>query len=289
MVHLERLLVSPIAALDPVSVSSAELVDGGIAWDHRYTITKRTAAVGSTTEATGDQYVETTSEPRLHELETTYDLERATVTVRKPSNDDTQTFHLELDQDCVASWLSEFLNYPVEIVCNQVGDGSNDGGRFESLTDGAATGPTVVSTGTLEAVASWYEGIDPAEMCRRLRPNLVVDAAPFWEDRLYGAPGSIVPIDIGPATLQGVRPRQHDAVATRDPETGETTPGFRETFLERRKASLPEWANEAQFDYYFRITAETRVPERSRGQRLSVGETVSVGRTVTDSTPASGL
>lgn len=277
MVHLERIRVHPIKSFDAVSVTAGEIVDnGGLARDRRYAIVEQPSETNATGESVG-QYVNGKREPRVHDLEATYDLERETVTVSERGCDETNTFHLELDRDCFASWLSDYFGYPVEVV-------RDDEGGFPDDTD--ASGPTVISTGTLEAVASWYDGIDADEMRRRLRPNLVLDAPAFWEDRLYDAPGQVVPFDIGSVALRGVNPCQRCVVPTRDPDTGEKTEGFRETFVERREATLPEWAGEAWFDHYFRLMINTRVPDSSWGETLSVDDPVSVGEAAVDPSPA---
>lgn len=273
MVHLERIRIRPIASLDAVSVPERTLADGGLAWDRRYTIVERTAGFDAETAP-----VTAEREPRLRTLETSYDLERETVTVGERGGDETATFHLELDRDCFASWLSEYVGYPVDIVRTDESDGPD-------AAD--ASGPTVVSAGTLEEVASWYDGIDADELRRRFRPTLVVGGAPpFWEDRLYGRPDRVVPVDFGSTTLYGVAPSRPSGVSTRDPDTGARTEGFRETFVERRRATLPDWATAERFDHYYRLLVDTRAPQASVGATLSVGEPVTVGTAVPPPTPA---
>ncbi|WP_137290052.1 MOSC domain-containing protein [Natronorubrum halophilum] len=278
MPHLQRIRVHPIKSLDAVSVPEAEIVEnGGLTWDRRYAIVERSSGESAAVESE-TRYVNGKRERRIHGLEAAYDLERETVTVSEADSDETNTFHLELDRDCFAMWLSEYFGYGVAVV-------RDDEGGFPDDTD--ASGPTVISTGTLEAVASWYDDIDAAELCRRLRPNLVVDDAPaFWEDRLYDAPGRVVPFEIGSVALRGVNPCQRCVVPTRDPDTGEETEGFRETFVERRQATLPEWAGEAWFDHYFRLMVNTHVPESSWNETLSVDDPVAVGETLADPNPA---
>lgn len=277
MVHLESIRVHPIKSLDSVAVDEATIVDGGgLELDRQYAIVERPPASGSSAESVGS-YVNGKREPRIHRLETTYDLVRETVTVSEYDDDESHTFHLELDRDCFASWLSEYFGYPVEIV-------RDDEGGFPDDTD--ATGPTVISTGTLEAVASWYDDIDAEEMRRRLRPNLVIAASEFWEDRLYEAPGEVVPTEIGAVTLEGVNPCQRCVVPTRDPETGAETEGFRETFVERREATLPEWTNDAWFDHYYRLMVNTRVPASSCGETVTIDNPITVGETIADPKPA---
>ncbi|QFU83541.1 MOSC domain-containing protein [Natronorubrum aibiense] len=271
--QLASIRVHPIKSLGGVSVTEAEIVDnGGLSWDRRYAIVEQSPE-GTTGTEPGGRYVNGKRERRIHGLEATYDLDRETVSIGERDSDERHTFHLDLDRDCFTSWLSDFFGYPVDLV-------RDDEGGFPDDTD--ATGPTVISTGTLEAVASWYEGIDADEMCRRLRPNLVLEAPAFWEDRLYEAPGQVVPFEVGSATLQGVNPCQRCVVPTRDPDTGEPTDGFRETFVEQRAATLPEWASEDWFDHYFRLMVNTHVPDASWGTTLAVGDRVTVDKSTVD-------
>lgn len=266
MAHLETVLVYPIKSLDAASAPSAEIVEnGGLEWDRRYAIV----------DADGE-YVNGKREPRIHRLQADYDLEKAVVTLGQHGTDDARQFHLEDDRGNLEAWLTDFVDRPVEVV-------RDDEGGFPDDTD--ASGPTVITTGTLERVAAWYDGIDPAEMRRRLRPNLVVDGVPaFWEDRLYDEPGNVVPFTIGEATLHGVNPCQRCVVPTRDPDTGEPTPNFQAKFVTRREATLPDWASEAWFDHYFRLMVNTKVPASSWGADLAVGDDLEVGEPIPDVT-----
>lgn len=139
--------------------------------------------------------------------------------------------------------------------------------------DATASGPTVVARATLAAVAGWFDGVDAAEMERRLRPNLVVSGVePFWEDRLYADRESVVAFRVGAAEFLGSNLCRHSVVPTRDPETGEVTPGFRERFGERRRETLPEWPDDDWFDGHLRLMVDTSIPERTVGAELRVGD-----------------
>ncbi|WP_247000392.1 MOSC domain-containing protein [Halosolutus gelatinilyticus] len=278
MATLDRIRVHPVKALDATTVESTTIVEtGALEWDRRYAIVESTERprLG---EAPHGAYVNGKREERVHDLAAVYDLDRETITVSERGVDEGHAFHLELDRDCLSSWLSDFFGYPVELV-------RNDEGGFPDDAD--ASGPTIIGDGTIEAVASWYDGIDPSEMRRRLRPNLVVGDVPaFWEDRLYDEPGRVVPFEIGPARLHGVNPCQRCVVPTRDPDTGEETEGFQETFVSRREETLPEWATDDRFDHYFRLMVNTRAPDSSWGTPLSVGDAVTIGEPVSE--PSAG-
>jgi uncharacterized protein YcbX len=251
MAHLDAIAVHPIKSLDPVSVASATIATGGaLVWDRRYAILDEDS-----------EYVNGKREQQVHRVRSTFDLDAGTVTLRAQDGDP-QTFHLDDDRTALESWLESVVGYPVEVV-------RDDEGGYPDDTD--ASGPTVIGAATIERVASWYDDISPAEMRRRLRPNLVVgDVPPFWEDRLYEDPDSVVPFAAGSVRLHGVNPCQRCVVPTRDPDTGESTEGFRERFVERRRATLPEWASEAWFDHYFRLMVNTRVPRSEWDETIAV-------------------
>jgi hypothetical protein len=143
--------------------------------------------------------------------------------------------------------------------------------------DTDADGPTVIARETAAEIASWYAGIDTEEMLRRLRPNVVLETdEPFWEDRLYADRESVQAFRVGDVRFEGVQPCQRCAVPTRDPDTGAETPGFRETFVAQREATLPAWANRDRFDHYFRVMVNTRIPEGSWGESVRVEDRVEI-------------
>jgi len=257
MGHVEALYVHPIKSLDPVGVESARIVtNGGLGWDRQYVLLD------------GDgEYVNGKREPAVHRIRSRVDLDAGTVTLRRQSEEDSQEFHLDDDRAAVESWLGNVVGYPIRLA-------RDDEGGYPDDTD--ASGPTVISAGTVEAVASWYDCVEPAEMRRRLRPNVVIGGVEsFWEDRLYEEPGTVVPFDVSDVRLHGVNPCGRCVVPTRDPDTGDPTPGFQKTFVERRRETLPEWAGDTWFDHYFRLMVNTRVPEASWGEHVAVGDPVS--------------
>jgi hypothetical protein len=122
-------------------------------------------------------------------------------------------------------------------------------------------GPTIVSTATLETVASWFPGLTLENVRARFRANIEIGGVPpFWEDRLYRAEGVGPAIRLGPqVTLLGVNPCQRCAVPSRDPWTAAVLPGFQKRFSELRQQSLPPWAARERFNHFYRLTVNTRL------------------------------
>lgn len=138
-------------------------------------------------------------------------------------------------------------------------------------------GPTVVSTASLQSVADWYPSMNPDEVRRRFRANVELDdCEPFWEDHLYGDPGTVVRFRIGTVELEGINPCLRCVVPSRDTSTGDQLEGFQREFVDRRKATLPRWANRARFDVHYRFSVNTWVSPGQAGKIISVGDEVTV-------------
>lgn len=260
MPQVGQLLVYPVKSLDPHPVESASLQrSGALELDRKYAIVDEDG-----------EYVNGKRERAVHRLRSTFDPDARELTLRAygDPSDTTEAFSLDAERGALNAWLTDYFGYPVSVI--------RDDGGMPDDTD--ASGPTVISRATIEAVAGWFDGVDSAEMERRLRPNVVIETGePFWEDRLYADRQSVVAFDVGDATLAGVNPCQRCVVPTRDPDTGEETAGFRERFVEKRRETLPAWADGDWFDHYFRLMVNTRVPGESVGTDLNVDEEVTIG------------
>ncbi|WP_226011555.1 MOSC domain-containing protein [Halomicrobium salinisoli] len=169
--------------------------------------------------------------------------------------------HAELND-----WLSDHFGRPVSVRWD--GTGQQD--------DRERHGPTVVSTATLREIAAWFD-FDLASARRRFRANLEIGGVPpFWEDRLFVDEGEVVAFRVGDGVVEGIHPCQRCVVPGRDPDTGAETPDFRETFVQRRRETKPEWTDCDRFDHDYRLMVNTRVPDDSAGTQVEVGDSVEI-------------
>ncbi|WP_435098348.1 MOSC domain-containing protein [Halorubrum sp. N11] len=282
MPRIAELVAYPLKSNDGAAVDRAELgPNGAIRGDRTYALVE--AGVDPHTASVGGDggYVNGKREPAVHRLSASYELAGAAdatptaVTLSRPARPEsgvgaeTRTFALPDDGEALAAWVGEYLGYAVDLVREP------DGGLPD---DRAAPGPTVVSRATLETVASWFDEVaDATEMRRRLRPNLVLDDCPaFWEDRLFADHGEAVRVSLGETALLGVNPCQRCVVPSRDPDTGDEIEGFRETFVRKRRETLPAWTESDRFDHHFRLMVNTVVPESEWGSTLAVGDSVAI-------------
>ena len=265
---VERISIYPIKSLDGRSVDRVEVVtNGGLAGDREYALF----------DSDGD-YVNGKHDRQVHPIRAGYDGDGAraeSVTLSTPEQDATRFDLGAVDDDTpvpIVDWLSEWFGYPVTL------DRNREGGFPDDTT---AAGPTIISEATIETVAGWFDDVDSEGMRRRLRPNIVLGGVPaFWEDHLFADRNSRVRFAIGDAEFLGVNPCQRCVVPSRDPDTGDEIGDFNKTFIEQRRATMPEWSGGDWFDHEFRLMVNTAVPEASWGETIAVGDELTVGETV---------
>lgn len=202
---------------------------------------------------------------RVHAVRAAYDATCSEV-MFADAGGDRCAYRLGDDTAPLGRWFTRLLGFPVS-VCR------DDGGGFPD--DAAAPGPTIVSTATLEAVASWFPGLDVASVRRRLRTNVEIAGVPaFWEDALYARAGESVPFALGEVRFEGTNPCQRCVVPSRDPESGEVLGAFTKRVAEMRAATLPPWAERSRFDHFYRLAVNTRAAGGQQGRRVRRGDGV---------------
>ncbi len=250
MAFLAGIRIYPIKALDPLEVREWRIApSGGLALDRRW------ALVGE-----DGSFVNGKNDPAVHRLRASFDPDGTAVTWEG------LRFEFDRDRAFLEEWFGGQLGRRVRLE-------RNDGPGF--LDDLEAPGPTVVGTATLETVASWFPPLTLEGTRRRFRANLEIGGVePFWDDRLYAKKGEAVRFRIGNVLVEGTNPCRRCAVPSRDPDTGAALSGFQKTFFERRRETLPSWAEPTRFDTYYRLTVNTRIPPSEAGKVVRVGDPV---------------
>ncbi len=255
---LARICVYPIKSLDGVALDAARVLPGGaLEYDRRWKMVDRQGRVvnGKRTAA-------------VHRIQSRFDLQRQLVWLDERGASQPRAFHLVEDRAAIERRLSELLDQEITIA-EDTSVGFPD--------DMDAPGPTLITTETLQAVASWFEGMSLDQVRARFRANLEIDGVPaFWEDRLVGRHDQQVPFAIGPVRLSGVNPCQRCIVPTRDAQTGDATAAFARIFAERREQSLPEFALRDRFDHFYRLAVNTRRRPPLELARLEIGQELDI-------------
>lgn len=255
-----RLYIYPIKSLDRVSVTEARLLPGGsFTHDREFALFDHEG-----------NFVNGKRNARVHLVRADYDLMNSTVTLRAYDQGETQTFHLLDERTRLEAWFSDFFGFPVIMKRDTITGFPDD---LES------PGPTLISMATLDEVCSWFPELNREQTSRRFRANIeIANVSAFWEDRLFGEPSTTVEFTVGEVQFHGVNPCQRCVVPSRHPETGDLIRGFQKTFSEKRKATLPAWANTTRFNHFYRLSINTRVASSEAGKVIHVGDELHIRR-----------
>ncbi|QDT64464.1 MOSC domain-containing protein [Calycomorphotria hydatis] len=257
-VTLARITLFPIKALDGIEVTQVEVLPSGALKSDREFAMR---------DADGN-FINGKKNARVHQLRTTYDLEASTVSFHLSGEESSEVFHLTDDLHETETFLSDFFSQKVSIDC------APDTG-FPDDTD--SPGPTIISTQSLEVVASWFPEMTTESARRRFRTSLELSAPePFWEDQLFEDAEELIRFRIGNVEFAGVNPCQRCVVPSRNPDSGEAISAFAKTFATQREETLPAFVNQSRFNHYFRLAVNTRLIDLDRGNTLHVGDVVTL-------------
>jgi MOSC domain-containing protein len=258
---LANIRLHPIKGLDSVSVSEARIgPNGGLERDRVWVLF-----------SLDGQWINGKRTAAIHRVRAEYDPNVSLVVLSASPQAGhsgaklrAASFAFPDDFERAGEWFSEYFGE--RVMVRHVPEGAPD--------DGLATGPTVVSTASLQAVCDTFEtfGLDQAR--ERFRTTLEIDGVPaFWEDQLFG-PEENYPrrFKIGPVAFEGSNPCARCPVPARNPHTGQELPGFQRKLTEMRRATLPSWSPADRFDHFYRLAVNTRVPSVEQGKLLRVGD-----------------
>lgn len=256
--YLSRISIFPLKSLDGLNLNQVRvLASGALEHDREFALF----------DAQG-KFVNGKRNPKVHRLRSTFAADIAAVTLRVQDASEAMTLALTGDRSDLETWLSQYFGFGVTVAQNC---------RSGFPDDTVAAGPTLISTATLETVASWFPGISVEQIRDRLRANLEIGGVPpFWEDQLFAGVDEAVDFQIGPVQFYGINPCQRCVVPTRDPQTGVATAKFQKIFTEKRQQTLPAWTNPARWNHFYRLSVNTIVPPSEAGKILYLGDRVQI-------------
>ena len=256
--YITSIHIYPVKSLDPIAAMQATILESGaIKHDREFALFDEQG-----------RFVNGKRHAKIHLLRSQFDDELKLLSLQVQDTDRQASFHIEREQNNLESWLSDYFGFPVKWVQNII-TGFPD--------DLNANGPTIISTATIEAIASWFPDVSIQEMRLRLRANLEIDGVPaFWEDRLFASAGQCVRFQVGEVLLEGINPCQRCVVPTRNPQTGEATTKFQQIFIDRRRESLPSWTVAQRFNHFYKLSINTNVPVSEAGKVVRVGDTIKI-------------
>lgn len=257
MAFLSRIYIYPIKSLESSQASSARILpSGAIEGDRRFAIVDEHGL-----------YVNGKRNARVHLLRSQYVPSTRQLTLSDDSGNNQATFDVMAERRPLENWLCTFFDMPVTFREN-LDEGFPD--------DLESPGPTLISTATLRVIADWFD-LSLDDVRARFRANLEIDGVPpFWEDRLYGPPGTTMAFKIGRVLFHGVNPCQRCVVPARNQKTGENIPDFAKRFVEMRKKYFPEWAEATRFNHHYRVAVNTRLALGQTDLVVNVGDPIDI-------------
>lgn len=253
--YLARIDLYPIKSLDGITVQTAQILpSGALRHDRAFALF----------DASG-QFINGKRYANIHNVRSRFTDDIAQVTLWVNEASEAVTLPLQHGHPPLENWFSNYFQQPVTLQHNTTMG-------FPDDTD--APGPTVISTATLQTVATWF-GLSLDETRRRFRTNLEIGGVPaFWEDQLFSATGEPVNFQVGQVVLQGINPCQRCVVPTRDSQTGTPTPQFPKRFIEQRAATLPVGVARSRFNHFYRLAVNTRVLPNAALKLMAVGDPI---------------
>ena len=253
---LSKIFVYPRKALPGVQLNNVKITNGGTLHnDRRWAIADRKGRL-----------INGKNNKRVFLLKPIFDMALGEVSFFD-NQELSQAYQLE-DVDGLSNYFTGKLGQPVFLKEDKQ-QGFPD--------DINASGPTIVSTASLKAVASWYSGFSLNDVRARFRMNLEVSPAPaFWEDQLFHSEQAPKEVRIGRVKIQASNPCARCSVPMKNPESGEPYSEFYETFLSMREHTRPGWTDAACFDHWYRLGVNTRIARSETGLNMTVGDAVSI-------------
>lgn len=267
--RLTSIQVYPIKSFDPVDLHEATVTEGaGIAGDREFVFVDEGGRVQNAKRC-GERIIPVRARYAL-----------ADRTVEMQAGGEAARFGLDRDRPALEAWIGARLGRRV-LLRQDAAKGFQD--------DPEASGPTVVGSASLAAVADWF-GFAIEEARRRIRANLeIAGLEPFEEDRLFGPPGRPRPFRIGDVTLLGVNPCARCTVPAMDSRNGVTgDEHFARKFAEfRKRHGRPDTALDL-YQGHYRLAVNTRLAAAQGGKTLRIGDELHGSGTTAEDTGRSG-
>jgi uncharacterized protein YcbX len=257
VIYVEKIIVYPIKSLDGVELSESIITSGGsLKYDREFALFDEEG-----------KKIKAKRYPAIQKIRAHYQLGKRKITLIADGLE--ETFHLDDDRKELEKWFSLYFNTKATLRQDLVTGFPDDDERF---------GPTVVSAASLREVQRWFPVNSLESIRMRFRANIELGnaPAPFWEDQLFGAPGTETPFMLGQAELIGLKPCPRCPVPARNPYTGEVESRFQKKFSQRRQESLPPYAVKEQFPHYYYLCVNTRANADQAGKTIRLGDEVTI-------------
>ena len=254
---ISRIRIYPIKSLDPVELTQAEIGVHSLLHDREFAML-----------AQDGRFVNGKRTGRVNELKASYDLEKYLVTLMLRTGSEARTFHLLDDTKDIETYLTDFFKLPITFLRNAQG---------ELMDIPNASSVTILSDASLKSLQRALPAHDLDDLRLRFRLSLEISGVDlFWEDQLFGEPGTGVEFLVGEVKMIGISPRARCNVPPRDPHTGITDKTFIKAMMNNRASSLSSASKLLQYGGYYQLSVDTHIPESEKGKILKVGDEIKI-------------
>ncbi len=253
--QLAHIQIFPVKSLDAVVLTEAQVGRFSLLHDRSFAM-----------KAEDGRYVNGKRTGRVNELKADFDLEKGEISLGERGGEQRETFELREGNIELEGFLSDFFQMPVQLVHSANGD-------LMDIPGQAAL--TVLSRASLEALQTDIPGHSLDNMRLRFRATLELEGVEaFWEDRLFGSPGTGRKFRIGEVEAIGIAPRERCSVPPRDPLTGLPDKKFARQMMASREKHLPIASALAEYGHFYRLAVDVFLPESESGKTLRVGDPI---------------
>lgn len=258
---LSRIRIYPVKSLDPVELQEVEIGIHSLKYDREFAML-----------AEDGRFINGKRTGAVNQLKAEYDLAKQIIHLSARSGGEVESFHMVNDKALIEKYMTTFFGLTTHWLHHTKG---------ELMDIPTACSVSVVSEASLQSLQHDLNGYDLENIRLRFRANLEIGGVlPFWEDKLFGTPGTGIRFKVGDVEMIGVSPRARCNVPPRDPFTGDTDKSFIKSMMKSRADSLPADSLLPQYGNMYHLTVNTYLSETERGKVLRLGDKVEIIETV---------
>jgi uncharacterized protein YcbX len=249
--------IHPIKSLDPLQVTGAEIGIRSLRYDREFAILEESG-----------RFVNGKLTGRVNELKAEYDLPNQRVSLSLRGESDGFEFELKEKNLALDKFLSDFFNAKVTLI---------QGTHGELMDIPGTSSATMVSEASLKSLENNSKNNTLDDLRLRFRANLeIAGVSAFWEEQLFGLPGTGIRFMVGNVEMIGVSPRARCNVPPRNPFTGELDKSFVKRMIQYRLKSLPCNSQLRGYGSLYFLALNIYIPETEKGKVVSVGDLIKI-------------
>lgn len=254
---ISQIRIYPVKSLDPVSLTEAEVGFHCLKHDREFAML-----------ADDGRFVNGKRTGQVNLLKAAYDLEGQIIRLSHRDGTAIGEFHLLRQSKELEKTLGDFFGYRVHLLHRTKGE-------LMDIPDVSSV--TILGEGSLQSLHQSFPHLDFENLRLRFRATIEISGVPaYWEENLFGQPGTGIQFQAGEVTMIGISPRARCNVPPRDPMTGEPDKTFIKTMMKSRSATLPTDSLLPVYGSLYQLSVNVYLPESEQGKFLRKGDEIRI-------------